>query len=122
MKYLTHIGAVILILGLLSGCIGKETYGQEISKDAPFVKVKDIYLNPALQGKVVNLEGKVVGQCFGNGCWFFLRDETGMIFIDLKPYNLSITTRSKIGRDAKVTGEVKMNGGYRLIGHGVEIN
>ncbi|MEW6676214.1 MAG: hypothetical protein AB1348_09495 [Nitrospirota bacterium] len=59
----------------------------------PFVKVKEVYLNPALQGKVVNLEGEIVSQCFSAGCWFFLKDETGAILIDLAPSNLSITTK-----------------------------
>lgn len=124
LKYLVHIGTVILILilGLLFGCSGRERYGQGISKDAPLVKVKEIYLNPSLQGKVVNLDGEIVSQCFSAGCWFFLKDETGAILINLAPSNLSITTRNKIGRKVKVTGRVKKTGDYEIIAQGVEID
>lgn len=120
-KYLVHIGSLILFLGLLLGCSGKERYGQEISKDAPFVKVKEVYLNPALQDKVVNLEGEIVSQCFSAGCWFYLKDETGTLLIDLAP-NLSITTKNKIGRKVKVTGKVVRTGNYKIIASGVEID
>lgn len=120
-KYLVHIGSTILILGLLSGCSGKERYGQEISKDAPLVRVKEIYLNPSLQDKVINLEGEIVSQCFSAGCWFYLKDETGAILIDLAP-NLSITIKNKIGRKVKVTGKVVRTGNYKIIANGVEID
>ncbi len=119
---LRYIWTVILILGLLFGCSGEERYGQEISKDVPLVKVKEVYLNPTLQDKVVNLEGKIVSQCFSAGCWFYLKDETGAILINLAPSNLSITTKNKIGRIAKVTGKVKKNGDYKIIAQGVEIH
>ena len=122
LRYLIYIGTIILILGLLHGCRGKERYGEEIGKDTPLVKVKDVYLNPTLQNKVVTLEGEIVSQCFSAGCWFFLRDESGTVLINLAPSNLSITTRNKIGRVAKVTGRVKKNGGYEIIAQGVEID
>ncbi|MDI6744159.1 MAG: hypothetical protein QMD07_02165 [Thermodesulfovibrionales bacterium] len=113
--------ALILILGLISGCSREEKYGQAISKDAPIVKVKDIHLDPALEGKVVNLEGKILSQCLSIGCWFYFTDETGAILIDLAPAGLSITTKNQIGRNAKVTGIVKKNGDYKIIAQGVEI-
>lgn len=122
LKYLAYIGALVLILGLIFGCSGKEKYGQEISKIAPLIKVKEIYLNPSLEGRVVNLEGEIVSQCFSAGCWFFLKDGTGAILINLKPSNLSITTKNKIGREVKVTGKVIKESDYKIIANGIEID
>ena len=121
-RLINYIVAATLIFGLISGCSREERYGQDISKDAPLVKVKDIHLNPALKGRVVNLEGKIVSQCLSIGCWFLLRDDTGVIPIDLAPSDLSITTKNQIGRNAKVTGMVEKNGDYKIIAQGVKID
>lgn len=113
---------IVLILGiamLISGCT-TEKYGAEIRKDIATVKVKDIILNPSLQGQVVNLEGIVITQCMSNGCWFFLNDGTGQIFIDLAPKGFSIPPRT--GKKAKVTGVVQQNqNGFLVVAYGVEI-
>jgi uncharacterized protein YdeI (BOF family) len=105
---------------LVTGCAA-EKYGADINKSAPLVKVKDVILNPSLQGQTVNLEGIITTQCQGDGCWFFLNDGTGQIFINLKP--AGITIPPKTGKKAKVTGVVvNDSGNYLIIAHGVEIN
>lgn len=121
-RALIYIGAVLLILGLLHGCRGKERYGVEISKDAPIVMVKDVYLNPALLGNVITLKGEMVSQCFSAGCWFVLKDESGSVFVNLAPSNLNITTKNRVGRMVTVRGKVRKNGRYEIIAQGVEIN
>lgn len=105
---------------LITGCAA-EKYGADINKNAPLVKVKDVILNPSLKGQTVNLEGIITTQCQGDGCWFFLNDGTGQIFINLKPAGIKIPP--KTGKRAKVTGIVVNEGGnYMITAHGVEIN
>ena len=38
----------------------------------------------------MTLEGKIVSQCQSNGCWFFLQDDTGQIYIDLSTNNFAL--------------------------------
>lgn len=105
---------------LMTACSSAELYGQSVPKDVPKVQVKDVLLKPQLQGQVVALEGIVVTQCTSNGCWFFLNDSTGQLFIDLAPKGFSIPPRTK--RIAKVFGMVQQKeGSAQLVAYGVEI-
>lgn len=104
----------------LAGCRA-EKYGLGIDSGAPVVKVKDIILRPAdFVGRSVTLEGRIISQCQVNGCWFFLSDGTGYIFINLKPNNFALPPR--MGKKARVTGIVSADQqGYQIIARGVEI-
>jgi uncharacterized protein YdeI (BOF family) len=113
------IAAITGLLIITAGC-STEKYGAGTNASAKAVKVKDIFLYPELQGQTVTLEGKIVSQCQSNGCWFFLQDDTGNIFINLAPNNFSVPSR--IGKNVKVTG-IAMPGqeGYQVIASGVEV-
>lgn len=105
---------------LVAACSSAEIYGQSMPKDVQKVQVKDILLRPTLQGQVVALEGIVITQCTSNGCWFFLNDGTGQLFINLAPKGFSIPPRTK--RVAKVFGLVQQEqGAAQLVAYGVEI-
>lgn len=78
---LAHILVVSIFLAACSG--GGEQYGAGVDPDAPKVQVKDIFLQPDLMGKKITLEGRIASQCTSNGCWFYLKDETGQVYIDL---------------------------------------
>lgn len=109
-----------IILLILTGCKA-EKYGTDISKTAPTVKVKDIMLKQSYTGQTVNLEGIIITQCQSNGCWFFLHDGTGQIFINLQP--AGITIPPKTGKKATVTGDVAFeNGNFIIIARGLEIS
>lgn len=109
-----------LLLSILTGC-KTEKYGTEISKTAPTVKVKDIMLKQSYTGQTVNLEGIIITQCQSNGCWFFLHDGTGQIFINLQP--AGITIPPKTGKKATVTGDVIFeNGNFIINARGLEIS
>lgn len=56
----------------------------------------------------VSLTGKITVEC-PQGCWFFLDDGTGMIYIDLKPAELTIP--QKIGSRVTLMGKIKGSGG-----------
>lgn len=70
------------------------------------------------QGKDVIIEGKIVNECPA-GCWFYLQDDSGVIYVDILPNNLSIP--QKVGAKAKVYGVVtERNGVLYVIGNKVE--
>jgi uncharacterized protein YdeI (BOF family) len=112
--------ALVSILFLTSGC-STEQFGAGVNKEIQKVKVKDVMLNPSLNGKTVNIDGIIVTQCQSNGCWFFLNDGTGQILIDLAPKGFSIPP--KTGKKALVTGTIiQEQGSFKIIAHGVEIS
>lgn len=110
---------IIAFAAMLSGC-SSEKYGTGIDSKTPDLKVKDVFLNNNLIGKTVTLNGKISSQCGSNGCWFVLQDDTGQIFINLGPNNMSIPPR--MNKTAKVTGIVyPVQGELQVIAQGVEI-
>ncbi len=109
----------ILLLILVIGC-GAEKYGSGVDKTVQKVSVKDVFINTTYQGKIVNLEGVITTQCASNGCWFFLKDDTGQIFVDLATKGFALPQRQ--GKKAIVTGTVSFGqNGVFIIAHGVEL-
>lgn len=92
----------ILLIFFIYAC-ATEKYGN-ISNDAPEIKVKDAFLDTTLLNKEVKVHGKIITQCATAGCWFFLKDDTGQILIDLKQLNLGLPQRT--GKNATVSGIV----------------
>lgn len=113
------IASAMLVFLALTGC-SAEKYGFDISKNAPVVKVKDIYLDMRFLGKDVTLEGKISSQCGDNGCWFVLQDDTGQIFINLGPGNITFPPR--LGKQATVTGQVQVvQNELQIFAKGIEV-
>lgn len=111
--------AILLLPLVLAGC-GNEKYGAGVDSGAPKVTVKDIFLRPELMGTKVTLEGRIVSQCQSNGCWFFLQDETGQVYIDLARNQFSLP--SLTGKQAVASGTVaRSQQSYQLIATGVEV-
>ena len=113
---------ILIILGI-SGCNGNsgdnsERYGVNIS-EKEVVSVKDIYSNPnEYLNQTVRLEGEIVREC-SSGCWFFLEDKTGTIYVDINPSGLSIPP--KVGKKVVVEGVPEnRNGRITINGKGVE--
>ena len=107
----------------ISGCNGNsgdnsERYGVNIS-EKEVVSVKDIYSNPnEYLNQTVRLEGEIVREC-SSGCWFFLEDKTGTIYVDINPSGLSIPP--KVGKKVVVEGVPEnRNGRITINGKGVE--
>jgi uncharacterized protein YdeI (BOF family) len=110
---------ILIILGI-SGCSSNtsEKYGVDISEKET-TSVKDILANSEeYLNQTVRLEGKIVREC-SSGCWFFLEDETGTIFVDINPSGLSIPP--KVGKKVVVEGVPEnKNGRISIVGKGVE--
>ena len=118
---------ILIILGI-SGCSGNgsgdisnnssEKYGVSIVEKET-TSVKYILANPKeYLDQPVRLEGKIVREC-PSGCWFFLEDETGTIYVDINPSGLSIPP--KVGKKVVVEGVPEnKNGRISIVGKGVE--
>jgi uncharacterized protein YdeI (BOF family) len=125
-KNIRLIGVLLIILLVIlgvSGCSGNssdnsERYGVNIT-EKKVVSVKDIYSNPnEYLNQTIRLEGEIVREC-SSGCWFFLEDKTGTIYVDINPSGLSIPP--KVGKKVVVEGVPEnKNGRISIVGKGVE--
>lgn len=111
--------ATLMIPLILAGC-GGEKYGAGVDTSAQMVKVKDVFLQKNLLGQKVTLEGKIVSQCQSNGCWFFLQDETGQLYIDMATNKFSLP--SMPNKLVAASGTVaRSQNNFVLIATGVEV-
>lgn len=109
----------VFIAGSLLGC-ASEKYGAGVDRSVPEVKVKDVFLDSRAVGKKVTLQGTISSQCASNGCWFVLHDDTGQIFINLGPNNMTMPPR--MNKKARVTGIVyPVQGELQIVAQGVEV-
>jgi uncharacterized protein YdeI (BOF family) len=114
---------ILVIVVSMAGCSGNsnknsEKYGVDIT-EREVTNIKNILANPdEYLDQTVRLEGKIVREC-PSGCWFFLEDETGTIYVDINPSGLSIPP--KVGKKVVVEGvPTNRNGRISIIGKGVE--
>lgn len=119
MRYLYLLTLLIPVLFLMS-CSGNSTYGAGVDPDAPKVQVRDLFLRSDLMGQKVTVEGRIVSQCSSNGCWFYLQDDTGQVFIDLSRHGFELP--SLPNRTAIASGTVaRSQQAFLLIASGVEV-
>jgi hypothetical protein len=111
-KILLTFLAPLVLVALIAGC-GQVAVGGTTSSNENQVAVTEVtgigdILNKSADyvGKTVMIEGKITQEC-GSGCWFNLADESGIIYIDIAPSNLTIP--QKVGSKARVTGVVTIN-------------
>lgn len=108
----------LFFMGACSG--GREKYGAGVDTGLPVVQVRDVFLQQDLLGQKVTLEGRIVSQCTSNGCWFYLKDDTGQIFIDLSRNGFELP--SLPNRRVKASGTVaRAQQAFLLIATGVEV-
>lgn len=114
------ITALLFILLAVSAC-SAEQYGAGADKALPAIKIRDVILDPAYNGKTVTIEGKISAQCRSSGCWFFLNDGSGQILVDLSPKGFTLPPR--MGKTARVTGTaIHEQGHFRIVALGVDVN
>lgn len=115
----TLLMLALMVPLVLAGCGGEE-YGSGVDAAAQKVLVKDMFLKRELLGQKVTLEGKIVSQCQSNGCWFFLQDSTGQVYIDLATNKFSLPPLPN--KQVVASGTVaKSNNNILLIATGVEV-
>jgi len=109
---------IFLLITTVIGCGQVQQYGQVISKNK-ITEISDILIKPgSYEGKTVTIEGKIITEC-PTGCWFDLKDESGVIYVDLNPSGFAIP--QKTGHKVTVQGKVeRKNERIVIIGKGVE--
>lgn len=122
MKTMIAIAVIVIALvGFFSlGCAAKGgSFGQTIS-ETNITLIKDILSNPEqFHGKTVRVEGKITDECPSGG-WFFLKDSTGLIYVNLHPSYFAIP--QAVGRSATAQGTVRKEGPQvEIIGKGVQL-
>jgi hypothetical protein len=64
--------------------------------------------------KAVQIEGKIIKECPGRGCWMVLDDGTGNVLVDLKPNNFTMPL-NLVGNMAKAYGTVTVVKGTKKL-------
>ena len=114
------MGYVLVVSFFLTACSGGAQYGAGVDPGAPKVQVKDMFMRSDLMGKKVTLEGRVVSQCASNGCWFYLQDETGQVYVDLSRNGFELP--SLPNKTVIASGTVaRSQQAFLLIATGVEV-
>jgi uncharacterized protein YdeI (BOF family) len=104
---------VLLILAMaMSGCVSSQASSRQDDKEknaSLVVPVGSLLENPkAYDGREVSISGKITTEC-GSGCWFFLDDGSGTVYVDTKPGNFAIPQLP--GRTVRVKGTITSEGG-----------
>ncbi len=112
------IAACCLIL--LVGCASAPAPAtQPAEQNASLVTVRQLIDNSEeFTGQKVSLTGKIIIECT-QGCWFFLDDGTGKIYVSLKEAGLDIP--QKVGSQVILVGEISGSGGnLKILGEQVK--
>lgn len=99
--------AFILVLASCGPAIAN-TFSYTPDAGTAIVPIGDILSHPeAYRGKEVVVQGKIISEC-PSGCWFTMKDDSGAIYVDLKPANLAIP--QKTGKTVVVLADVVVQG------------
>jgi uncharacterized protein YdeI (BOF family) len=111
----------VIVLIAISGCAASPT-PTPTSVSTPQVAVQ-VTVRQLIDGsdkyseQTIRLTGKIILEC-PEGCWFFLDDGTGKIYVDLKPAGLTIP--QKVGSRIELLGKTKGTGGnLQILGENV---
>jgi len=110
----------ISILFAVYGCTKQAgTYGSQLSQ-TKVTTVAEILKQPdQFSGNSVRLEGKIAQECPAGG-WLMLKDNTGVIFVNLHPSEIAIP--QAVGHNVVAQGKVKKEyNQVSVIGEGVEV-
>jgi uncharacterized protein YdeI (BOF family) len=102
------------------GCSAQgKLFGQPIT-ETKRTPVGDILSKPEqFENKTVKVEGRITDECPAGG-WFFLKDETGLIYVNLHPMQFAIPQIR--GHEVIAQGTVRKEGPQvEIIGEGVQI-
>ena len=122
MRTLTISALAVFALFVLftSGCASQgKNFGQPIT-ETTVVGIGDILSHPEqFDKKIVRIEGQITDECPAGG-WFFLKDKTGLIYVNLHPSEFAIP--QAIGKKAIAQGKVRKEGTQiEVIAQGVEL-
>jgi uncharacterized protein YdeI (BOF family) len=106
LSYMKSRAWIAIPLCLLAGCAGKQTVVLGVAPvAAPIIAIRDLKPSSPVVAK-----GVMVEKCPVAGCWFMLRDKTGLIKVDTKAAgfvvsDVPLNTEVTVGGKVKETGE-----------------
>ena len=113
-------GVLIIVAISVVGCYADQA-GNQTTTAPEKVSISDL-LNSAdkYTDKPVSVEGKITSQC-GSGCWFIMSDDSGDLYVNLKPNNFVIPP--SMGKKVTVVGDVVVkDNDMTLIGSSVNLD
>jgi hypothetical protein len=114
--------ALAALLAAMLACGGSKVtrLGKTIPKETTVTTAQAINAAPVdFEGRSVLVKGKITRECPA-GCWFWIQDQTGEMYVDIKPCNLTIPQR--VGSTITVLGTVVLESGHpHVIGSGLEL-
>ncbi|HWQ67166.1 MAG TPA: hypothetical protein VN372_09880 [Methanospirillum sp.] len=117
-NYALLIGLVI-VFTMVTACIAQETTSSPlIPVQIQKVTVAQILEDPlAFENVPVELTGKITSQC-GSGCWFIMSDDTGDLYVNIRPNNFVIPPAT--GKEVTTQGNITVkDNDVALIGSSV---
>jgi uncharacterized protein YdeI (BOF family) len=109
-------------LAVICACGGSKVtrLGKAIPKETTVTTAQAINAAPVdFEGRTVLVKGKITRECPA-GCWFWIQDQTGEMYVDIKPSCLVIPQR--VGSTITVVGTVVLESGHpHIIGSGLEL-
>ncbi len=113
------IPGALIIIAICVGCFADQTGDQTIPAPEK-VSISDLLTGAdKFTDQILIVEGKITSQC-GSGCWFIMSDESGDLYVDLKPNNFVIPP--SMGKKVAVTGKVVVkDNDIALIGSSVDV-
>ena len=104
------IFSLFLLIPISFSEANTDQYGSEYDDTIPVKPISYIFESADINGKTLSLQGIVSAQCEGDACWFKLKDNTGEVLVDLKPYDFR-TPLGIAGKKVKLNGRVNTNDG-----------
>ena len=103
-KYLM-IFSLLLLFPISFSEAKTNQYGSEFDDTKLLKPISYIFESADINGKIFSFQGTMTAQCKGDGCWFMLKDSTGEVLVDLKPYDFR-TPLGIVGTKVKLNGRV----------------
>ncbi len=123
MRYLVAAIPAVIAMLFVAGCGGAEAkvHGKAIPDDLVMTLIKNLADDPGtFDGRLVLVSGVVSSEC-PSGCWFWLKDATGEIYVTTHAANFAIPQHVK--GNATVYGRVLLQDGRaQLLGLGIQLH
>lgn len=114
------LAAAVLAIGSFGGCSQREKlYGEKITEEK-ITSIGNILSSPDnFKDKSVKVQGRITDECPAGG-WFYLKDDTGTIYVNLHPSYFAIPQVR--GKEVAAQGRLRKEGTQvEIIGEGVEL-
>lgn len=109
-KKYTMIFSLFLLFPINITEANNNIYGSVYDDTIPLKSISYIFETSDLNGKILSFQGLVTAQCKSDGCWFKIKDNTGEVLVDLKPYDFR-TPLEIVGSKVKLNGRVNTKDG-----------